>query len=821
MLGIAVGSQSTVVGVKKGMGVDIVLSITSKRDNPTMVTYGNKNRFYGALSQEIMKSNIPSTVMYASRYLGLQPEWNNGEYLQEETKHSLCQPVIDNTFNRICFDINYKDKLEKYYPESVMGTYFNKLKSIFTGICSDDKDVCVTVPDYFTVNERQAMIDSVRVANLKLISLINESSANCLNYGMSRRGQFDDNNPRIVAFVDIGHSKTSVFFGQFGRNLQKVVSVTTERCLGARDFDYALVEYFSDMFQKKYGCNPMKNKKCVIRMIDFISKARKILTGNSETSINIESLMEDEDLSCIFKRSEFEQIVAPIVEKIKTVLNKALQESKYKLENIYSVEMVGDAVRTPIIQKVISEVFKKDVSKTLAPDESMAKGCTLFAALSSPFFQLKDYTFEHYNNYTIILQYPFLKDGKIETRHHKILKKGDVLPAKKTIKFNEKQLPNDPILNFKLCYDLEEISHLKNNNIRTYSVIIPKINTEKFEFVMNFSIDNNGIPSIDKATINEFTFEDVVENVDVKSKDKEDKSKMDIDSEAVTKKVKKEKAICCVVNLVEQVFGLNREVLEYTIDRENKQEKDDIDLKNVHAKRNEIEQFIYNTRNKLDDHLKPYIHNNEKTTLEKLMNDLENWFYSDDPNVENMKILEEKSNDLNKLGQTVYARLHGWENVNEAINNLNNLIGNIENRTNSDYEKFCKKDPNCFLTQKDFEDISSSMNIYKNKLKESTTSLSSGDKKDMPSINDKSINQYSEDLNKKVVGIYNNAENKYREAKRADEEKIKKEKEKLEKEKKAKEEAANKKKSDDKEGANKEKEVNNQPESNDINMDVD
>ena len=804
MIGIAVGSQSSVVGLKKGAGVDIVLSITSKRDVPTMVTFGAKERSYGSQSQDIMKSNISTTIIYPPRFLGLQPDWDNGKFLEQEAKFSLASPTVDSLLQRVAFDINYKGSEEKYYPESIMGMFLNKLKKQFSGLCVDDKDISVSIPDYFTVNERQAMIDAVAISDLKLISLINESSANCLNYGLNRRANFDDKEPRIVAFVDVGQSKTSVFFGQFGKNLQKVISVTNERNLGARDFDYALVEYYSAIFQKKFGCNPLKNKKCIIRLIDVVSKARKILTGNNDSSVSCESLMDDEDLQATLTRSEFEGIIAPFILRLKEVFVRSLADSKMTIDKIHSVEMVGDAVRTPIIQDAIKEIFNKELSKTLAPDESISKGVTLFSALSSPFFNIKDYTFEHYNNNTITFEYPFLKDGQIQIRTHKLLSKGDVFPAKKTIKFTEKQVPNEPILTMKLGYIPEEVPFMKNHYIRTYNIILPKFNTEKFELVLHFVVDTNGIPSIDKATLNEIWYEEAPAD---KKEEKKEENKMDVDQEV--KQIKRERAVMVSLNLVEQNFGLNRNSFDFALQRERQQEKDDIDLKIAHTKRNEIEQFIYNTRQKLDDVLKDYITAEEKPVLLKSMEEMENWFYSEDESVENMEILTSKSHDLDTLGKKIYSRFTEWEKATEGMSKLLYVINQADNKSNEEFTKFNNKDASCYLTLKDIEEIRSANSLYKQKFQEAQNTLSKSIKTDIPLINQITIYQYIDDFTRKINSIYTTAENKWKEEKRKEEEKLKKEKEEKEKAEKAQQD--------------KQKETVEQPKTDnkDINMDVD
>lgn len=820
MLGIACGSLNTVVGVKKGAGVDIVLSLTSKRASPVVITFGDKERFYGDEAAEIQKSRVTTSINYMPRTLGFQPEW---EGFDKEFKYSLAKPKLDNLTGRTCFEIDYKGKTEVVYPESAMGLFFNKLKKLWaTGVCTDTQSVSVSVPDFFTVNERQAMIDAVRVADLKLIQLVNESSANCLNYGLFRRSQLDDKTPRIVAFVDVGQSKTSVFFGSFTKNNQKVISVTTDRNCGGRDFDYILTEFFANMFNKKYGSNPITKDKCVIRMMEVVAKARKILSGNSDTQVSIESWLDDEDLSYLLSRNEFEQIVAPVVARIKETFTRAILESKLKPEEIHSVEMVGDVVRTPLVQQAVKEIFGQEVSKTLAPDESIARGTTLFSALSSPFFQIKDYSFEHFNNHTIQIEYPFMKDGQIQIRTHKIISKGDHFPTKKSIKFTEKQMPPESVINIKLSYLPEEAPHMKNPIIQAYEIHLPKVNSEKFEFVLHFVMDQNGVPFIERGNLNEVWFEDapVDKNVDGKEKTDNKDNKMDVEHEP--KKIKKEKSHQCIINITEQNYSLSRNIVDKCIEKEKLMEQDDLALRAVQHKRNEIEQFIYKTREKLDQDLANFILPNEKPALIEEMNKVEEWLYSDDPLIEDMNVLITKSQNLNDIGQTIYKRYHEWDNVLNAGNQLNILLRNIENKSKADYEKLTKGDQLIRLTPADFEEIQKSLDLYKGKLQETSRSLEGAVRTSFPPVLDKAVIQYCEDLNKKVEQIYINAENRYQEARRKEEKekKDKEDKEKKEKEKKEQEEKAKKEgttNTTNTEGAKPEEKSENK----DVKMDVD
>ena len=408
VIGISVGSQNTVVGVLKGSVVDIILSETSSRCVPTLTAFNDRERSFGDAAFSTIKSNYLRTISYPNRYLGLR---NDSHLLEEETKYATALPSVDQS-GKVNFEFEYKGEKEIVYPESVMGIYFDKLKQNWIKAGYATKDIVVSVPDYYTVAERKAMIEAINIADLNCTALINESSAVALAYGWFKRTQFEADKPRIVAFVDMGQSKTTISYVSFTKTTQKVISVTSERCCGAREFDLNLAKFFSDVFKKKYGLEPIKSVKNRLRMMDAISKTRKILTVNKEATLSIESLMDDEDLYHMLTREEFEKIIAPTIENFKNVVKNSLinleKDAKLSIKDLHSIEMVGDAVRTPCIQSAIKDTFGMDLGKSLMPDECIARGSTLFAAMNSPYFSFKDFNIEHFNYYSVSIEYPFL-----------------------------------------------------------------------------------------------------------------------------------------------------------------------------------------------------------------------------------------------------------------------------------------------------------------------------------------------------------------------------------------------------------------------------
>lgn len=193
------------------------------------------------------------------------------------------------------------------------------------------KEIVVSCPSYMSYVERQAYIDACDIAGLKCIRLINESTAIALSYGFFRKPDLNDTTDRNVVFVDLGHSKLTVTFAKFRQSKMQIVCHHSDRNVGGRNVDYLLVEKFGEEFQQKFGCDPRKNVRTRLRMLDAIEKQRKILCGNKESTLNIECLMEDEDLYRNIKREEVEELMAPLIEKFKQTCLIALEKSgKYQ-----------------------------------------------------------------------------------------------------------------------------------------------------------------------------------------------------------------------------------------------------------------------------------------------------------------------------------------------------------------------------------------------------------------------------------------------------------------------------------------------------------
>ena len=221
----------------------------------------------------------------------------------------------------------------------------------------DRPDVVLSIPPYCSAVERQSVLDAAKIANVNCLRLINENTAVALNYGFFRRTEFSENEARNVAFLDFGHAKVTATVASFTQKKVKIISHASDRNIGARNFDFTLMNVFANEFSEKYGCDPRESPKAVLRMLDTIEKARKILSANQEASVSVECLMEDEDLYRVITRDEFMELIGNDIDQLKGVLVQALQESGLTTNDIHSVEMVGEGSRIPAVIELAKEVF--------------------------------------------------------------------------------------------------------------------------------------------------------------------------------------------------------------------------------------------------------------------------------------------------------------------------------------------------------------------------------------------------------------------------------------------------------------------------------
>jgi heat shock protein 4 len=402
----------------------------------SLVGFGPKSRYLGepAKTQEI--SNLKNTVGCLKRLVGRS---FNDPDIQIEQKY-ISAPLVD-IDGQVGAEVNYLGKKERFTATQLVAMFLSKIKQTTAAeLKLPVSDLVMSVPAWFTDAQRRALIDAAEIAGLKLLRLINDTTAAALGYGITKLDlPGPEEKPRRVAFVDVGYSDYSCSIVEFKKGELAVKGNAFDRHFGGRDFDRALVEHLQKEFHGKYKIDIFTNPKALTRVYAAAEKLKKVLSANQQAPMNIESLMNDIDVRAMITRQEFEAMIEPLLNRVDTVLEQALAESKLSKDEIDIIEVVGGGSRVPAIKERIQAFFGKPLSFTLNLDEAIARGCAFSCAILSPVFKVRDFAVQDVISYPI--EFAWEKDADIpdEDTSLTVFNKGNVMPSTKILTFYRKQ----------------------------------------------------------------------------------------------------------------------------------------------------------------------------------------------------------------------------------------------------------------------------------------------------------------------------------------------------------------------------------------------
>lgn len=631
-VGIDLGSSKIVIGVAKKGGVEVLTNDASYRQTPTVVSYGPE-RITGDKAVQKIKKNITNSILLPTRFIGeMSPEQLKIEKGFNFSKVSL------NESGQSIFNVNYEGENLKVNAQQVLSGVFTEALTILKLNNIDQKEAVISVPSYLTQAERQAIIDSAKIAGLEVTKLYNESAANVMNYGIFRMMDLDPKNARLVGFVDVGHSKTSVFVANIWKDKAEIVLEKYDYNLGTRNLDLSMLNYYIDMFEKKNKIDLRESPKSLFRLLEAIEKQRKTLTLNQEALISVECIYEDIDFSHLLTREEFEKINEPVIQKLAVLMQETINEfTPEMLKSLHSVERLGGGGRIPFVEKIIASTFKFDqVSKTLDANESVARGCAIQAAMLSPLFKVASYAITEKLVKPVFVKLQYESE---EEKTKELFKTGSEYGKSLSIVVQRSA---------SLKIALSVHSRLTGQEQILCNGFLDKISSkeEKFEGKIYFLLDRNGIAMIEKCELREtFIAEEKIpvkkttsEKPKEQSKTDDKNAKMEIETPEENKEEftieKKEKTR--IVPLVFQnklEYGTERAQIEgfkkfemQVLNKENL-------IKETQGAKYSLESFIYETRNKINDAKYQHLSNQqEKNIILSELQKGENWLYSEGQN---------------------------------------------------------------------------------------------------------------------------------------------------------------------------------------------
>ncbi|MEX2014454.1 MAG: molecular chaperone DnaK [Candidatus Saccharimonadales bacterium] len=368
IIGIDLGTTNSAMAVMQSGKPEIISNSEGNRTTPSVVAINkNKERLAGQVANRQRVTNATNTIFGVKRLIGRKFSDNE---VQKDIELYPYKIVKSGTGVKVT--MGDKD----YSPEEVSAMILSKLKADAEKFLGEPvSEAVITVPAYFDDSQRQATKDAGKIAGLEVKRIINEPTAAALAYGL------DKGKEEKVAVFDLGGGTFDVSILQLGDGVFEVLSTNGDTHLGGEDFDLRIVSHFVNEFKKESGIDIKEDKAAMQRLKEEAEKAKKELSTNQETDINLPFLTADADGPKHFEyklsRAKLVEIVGDLIDKTADPCEKALKDAKLKASDINEVILVGGMTRMPAVVEKVKNIFGKDPKQGVNPDEVVAIGAAI------------------------------------------------------------------------------------------------------------------------------------------------------------------------------------------------------------------------------------------------------------------------------------------------------------------------------------------------------------------------------------------------------------------------------------------------------------
>uniref|UniRef100_A0A182Q0R7 Hypoxia up-regulated protein 1 n=1 Tax=Anopheles farauti TaxID=69004 RepID=A0A182Q0R7_9DIPT len=398
VMSVDLGSEWMKVGVvSPGVPMEIALNKESKRKTPTTIAFRNGDRVFGEDAQT----------------LGVRFPANSYGYLIDLLGKTIDNPMVDLYRKRFPYydivedparrTVVFRTGDEQYTIEELIAQLLQVAKGYAEDSTGQPITECVLiVPGFYGQAERTALVSAARLANLKVLQLINDYTAVALNYGIFRRKEINET-AQYFLFYDMGAYKTSAAVVSYQLVKDKatrethpvvqVLGVGFDRTLGGLEMQIRLRDYLGQEFNKqgKTKTDVFSNPRAMAKLFKEAGRLKNVLSANTEHYAQIEGLLDEQDFRLLVTREQFEGLCKDLYERVTAPLDKALAASGLALDVINQVVLFGGNTRVPKVQDILRTHIGQELAKNLNADEAACMGAVYRAADLATGFKVKKF----------------------------------------------------------------------------------------------------------------------------------------------------------------------------------------------------------------------------------------------------------------------------------------------------------------------------------------------------------------------------------------------------------------------------------------------
>lgn len=400
VVGIDFGSEFIKVSlVRPGSTFHIVLDETSKRKIPAIVAFDARERQFGNNALGLTVKKADSSYMFMQRLLGKKID---SPEVKEIQNRGYPYKFVEVPGRNGAVGIQHNEDTI-YSPEELIAMNFEHVKKL----CELDaegrpvQDAVITVPGYWTQNEREAIVTAAEMAGFHVLSLINQNTAAAIQYGIDRKQNESDPGHKIILY-NMGSSATEVSlveYTSFQQKVKKKNSTTVQfeikgysadPFLGGSEFEDRIVKYLVQQWTKAHPkADILKENRPMAKLRKAAGDVKKVLSANKDTPIFIASLMNDIDFKSSLTREQFIDLSKDLLDRVTAPVDRILTEQGLAKKDIDAIVLVGGGVRIPAIQQKLKEYMGMELTQSLDGDEAITLGAVFRAANLSTAFQVR------------------------------------------------------------------------------------------------------------------------------------------------------------------------------------------------------------------------------------------------------------------------------------------------------------------------------------------------------------------------------------------------------------------------------------------------